>query len=294
MNFRASRPSTHFAGKVIAGDDVAAGVQISGAAVTPVVEAVGDATDISLIVKGKGAGTVNITSPISLTGAETITVAGIAATSTDGLVVTNTTPATALVPVQRSPRIRLHANVWNTTATAATNTSDWEIEAAPVSSTAPTGRLLFGYSSNGGAYTFPMIVDGVGNLTIVGPSGVSMPNAASVTFGTRGYITGGGTDGSFLLRVSDVTAGVALDVAGVDGTLTVRQRSGGSTFGHVSAASVRGTAVAFASLPAAPVEGMLVGVTNSNTAIWGATIAGGGTDHVLAYYNGTNWTVAGK
>ena len=54
------------------------------------------------------------------------------------------------------------------------------------------------------------------------------------------------------------------------------------------------TPVAFASLPAAPAEGMIASVNNSNTATWGATIAGGGANKVLAYYNGTNWTVAGK
>lgn len=51
--------------------------------------------------------------------------------------------------------------------------------------------------------------------------------------------------------------------------------------------------VAFASLPASPVVGMLACVNNSNTAVWGATIAGGGANKVLAFYNGTNWTVAG-
>lgn len=66
------------------------------------------------------------------------------------------------------------------------------------------------------------------------------------------------------------------------------------TLRDLKARSVRGTAVAFASLPASPVEGMLVGVTDSNTATWGATVAGGGANHILAYYNGTNWTVAGK
>ncbi len=61
-----------------------------------------------------------------------------------------------------------------------------------------------------------------------------------------------------------------------------------------SAPSIRGTAVAVAGLPAAPVEGMVVAVTNSNTDTWGATISGTGAFHVLAYYNGTNWTVIGK
>lgn len=54
------------------------------------------------------------------------------------------------------------------------------------------------------------------------------------------------------------------------------------------------TPVAYASLPASPTEGMLAVVTDSDTATWGATIGGGSTNNVLAFYNGTNWTVAGK
>lgn len=50
----------------------------------------------------------------------------------------------------------------------------------------------------------------------------------------------------------------------------------------------------FASLPSAPVLGMLYVVTDSTVATWGSTIAGGGGNKVLAWYNGANhWTVAG-
>ena len=52
-------------------------------------------------------------------------------------------------------------------------------------------------------------------------------------------------------------------------------------------------AVTFAQLPSSPVAGMMYHVTNSNTATWGATAAGGGSNKVLVWYNGTNWTVAG-
>ena len=51
------------------------------------------------------------------------------------------------------------------------------------------------------------------------------------------------------------------------------------------------TKVAFASLPATPVEGMLAVVTDSTVTTWGATIVGGNSNHVLAYFNGTNWIV---
>ena len=55
------------------------------------------------------------------------------------------------------------------------------------------------------------------------------------------------------------------------------------------------TPTAFGSVPtcAAGTEGMLAEVNDSNTATWGATVAAGGTDKVLAHCNGTVWTVAG-
>ncbi len=41
-------------------------------------------------------------------------------------------------------------------------------------------------------------------------------------------------------------------------------------------------------------EGTISPVTDSTTATWGATITGGGTNHVLAYCDGSAWTVAAK
>lgn len=42
------------------------------------------------------------------------------------------------------------------------------------------------------------------------------------------------------------------------------------------------------------VEGDEFNVSNSNTAVWGATYATGGANHVKVRYNGTNFTVVGK
>jgi hypothetical protein len=52
----------------------------------------------------------------------------------------------------------------------------------------------------------------------------------------------------------------------------------------------------FASLTACvtATEGAMAAVTDSSTATWGATITGNSTNHVLAYCNNANWTVAGK
>lgn len=53
--------------------------------------------------------------------------------------------------------------------------------------------------------------------------------------------------------------------------------------------------LAFSTLPACSGnEGATRAVSDSNTAVWGAIIAGGSTNHVNAYCNGTNWTVAAK
>lgn len=52
----------------------------------------------------------------------------------------------------------------------------------------------------------------------------------------------------------------------------------------------------FASLPACSGanEGLSEPISDSTTTAWGATITGGGSSHVLAYCDGSNWTVAAK
>lgn len=47
-------------------------------------------------------------------------------------------------------------------------------------------------------------------------------------------------------------------------------------------------------LPTSGTKGMLATIVDSNTATWGAAMTGGGPNVVLAFCNGTNWTVAGK
>lgn len=60
--------------------------------------------------------------------------------------------------------------------------------------------------------------------------------------------------------------------------------------------SVRIDPTAFGNLLrcASGTQGMLKPVSDSTTKTWGAAVSGGGSDHVLAYCDGTNWTVAAK
>lgn len=55
----------------------------------------------------------------------------------------------------------------------------------------------------------------------------------------------------------------------------------------------RVTPILVANLPNKPVIGMSIPVTDSTTVTWGATVTGGGTHNVLAFWNGANWTVMG-
>ncbi len=59
---------------------------------------------------------------------------------------------------------------------------------------------------------------------------------------------------------------------------------------------IRLTPIAFSTLAScgAGNEGEQAAVNDSTTNTWGATITGNGSNHVLAYCDGTSWTVAGK
>jgi len=65
---------------------------------------------------------------------------------------------------------------------------------------------------------------------------------------------------------------------------------------RLTASGPQSKAVTFATLAAcaSALEGTMRAVTDSTTAVWGATITGGGTNHVLAYCDSSAWTVAAK
>ena len=92
----------------------------------------------------------------------------IGTTSTDGLWLKNLTTATSIVPVQMSARARFSGTVWNTTGAGSSETSDWIIENLPISGTTPSSLLKFGYSANGGTYTYPMTLSNGGSLSPIG------------------------------------------------------------------------------------------------------------------------------
>jgi hypothetical protein len=95
----------------------------------------------------------------------------IGTTSTDGLLLSNTTAATAGIQ-QYSPRIHLSGQGWKTNSTAASQSVDMIEEVQPISgASAPTGTLIWSNSINGGAYNALMALTSGGFLGI----GLSSP-----------------------------------------------------------------------------------------------------------------------
>lgn len=101
--------------------------------------------------------------------------------------------------------------------------------------------------------------------------------------------TGTGTRTAFLSGTTFCTNSLTLDVTNQD---VVLSRPAANRLRLATGDVLNLQPVAFTGLPTGA-EGDLACVTDSNTATWGATIAGGGANNVLAYFNGTNWTVAG-
>jgi hypothetical protein len=129
---------------------------------------------------------------------------------------------------------------------------------------------------------------GYNRVTITPVTGASSYNvyrtASAGTPASTGLI--GNTLGSLFLDTG-IAATTAAPTVNNTGTLAV---GGTASFG----AGVRSNAVTFANAITSPVEGTIQSFTDSTTATWGATITGSGANHVLGYYNGTNWTVFGK
>lgn len=79
-----------------------------------------------------------------------------------------------------------------------------------------------------------------------------------------------------------------------DGSLTGTGSAGSPLSVVQSYALFLGSFLAAALPSAAAHQGALALVTDSNTVAWGATVVGSGTSPILAWSNGTNWTVVGK
>lgn len=188
-----------------------------------------------------------------------------------------------------------------------------------------THEILATASGSGGVSNLRFRVDGGGTGMLLGTSGL-VPSGdrgldlgggsnrwnqvicwsvvATSAFGIQsnwnlgGYgdgklqFTAAGGDVTQRLTFGDINGGVALcRTSGQNGYFEIKSGDG-TVFKGLRAQYTKTEPVTVASLPASPVEGMRVAVTDSTTTTFGATVTGGGSNHVEAYYNGSAWTVS--
>jgi hypothetical protein len=154
-------------------------------------------------------GTITTTGTLSLlvnvdfafTHSQTITTAPAANTSNDGLILSDTTAASA-GNQQYSPRVHWIGQGWKTTATAASQTVDWIAEVQPVQGAAnPTANLAFSAQVNAGGYT---------NYFSLGSTSAT----AATVFGN--LTINGGVGGTRIISISSGKLNVdgAIDISG--------------------------------------------------------------------------------
>lgn len=128
---------------------------------------------------------------------------GIAATSTDGLILQNTTNATVGVPVQMSPRARWHTEIWDTDGS--NDTWDWTLEATGTSGSTTSSQMNLSYSKNGAAYVTPIAVTN----DYLYQTGITTIMQSGATLDVRRYNIGTGSyDGVQIKNLHPATAGV--------------------------------------------------------------------------------------
>jgi hypothetical protein len=175
-----------------------------------------------------GTGTVVVmqTDP-SLLNTATVTRTSIGATSTDGLILTNTTAAAAGAQ-QFSPRLRLTGQGWKTTATATSQTVDFVQEVQPVQGSAnPTANLVWSSQINGAGYNSRLTLDDTGHLNLSANGTVGAP---ILTFGgtTTGFYIGSGVPRAAAGGVFAFQWQAGYLQLGSDGAFTWTSGAGGS------------------------------------------------------------------
>jgi len=113
----------------------------------------------------------------------------------------------------------------------------------------------------------------------------------AVLFGSRSQLSSP-TDGNILLQNAAASGFTALQFGGTTKSFPALKRFGNA----VAVRAADDTISTFATLTAcsASGEGALASISDSATAVWGLVVTGGGSNHILAYCNGTDWTVAAK
>lgn len=174
-------------------------------------------------------GTATITAAKGLgfarAGPSTVSLGGLASTSTDGMSVVNPTLATAGATVQMSPRFKWCGAAYNSVSTLS-ETDCWFAENLPATvagTTTATWKL--GVTINGGAATYPFVLTSAGNGTFTGAvtgqtiSGTSNIGSGGVFFGSSSgaQLNLNAQDGTAIVQNGAQTIGVRLKADALPG-----------------------------------------------------------------------------
>lgn len=180
------------------------------------------ATGTTLTIAGSGTtttanGTWNFTGTVNINGsvATTITLNNLTTTIVPGLTLTDTTAATAAVPVQDSPGYELISQAWNTTALAS-QTLKWMMLNVPTSGSTVGSNLIFYSSENGAAYAARAQIRQDGSLTTFGPSLVVNSTGSGATIYVSSVVPNSTTPSPLTLgtaNTSTVTIGDATNTS---------------------------------------------------------------------------------
>lgn len=170
------------------------------------------------------------------------TATSLGTTSTDGLLLQNTTPATIGTTVQISQRIRQCGSGYNSSS-GLSETDCYFPEVLPATAAGSTSALWkLGATLNGGAALYPLTVNSNGDTTSTG-RGIFNAYTVSATgyyeFAASSTIKAP-TDGQFNLLNQAQTSGAGLNVS-TDGALSIRNRAQNAD-GVLKAGTVNATA----------------------------------------------------
>lgn len=221
---------------------------------------------------------VGTAASLGVTGSGTI-----AATSAPASGLTGSTLASGVTASSLTSLGTITTGVWSGTLIAANKGG---------TGVANTATLTLGSSNQNWATLGTGIVK---NTTTTGALTIAAAGTDYVAPGGAGSISGLTT--GFLPKAASATT---LNNSHIDdgittaSTITMTENLVVNTGGPINSAQL-GTNI-FSALPtcAGGTEGTWAPVPDSTTATWGATVTGGSTNHILAYCDGTNWTVAAK
>lgn len=165
-------------------------------------------------------GTANV-----FTAAQEIDINGIAATTTVGEILGNTTLATSPVPVQKSPYLDFQGYGWRTTAGGSSVRADWTIENIPITGAAVTSGLSFKSALNNGSSSIGTLTErmNIGSNNILGPSTLTWGgvNLTAVQVATDLTSNNGGTPSIAAGTGAGTTPTVTLGANATDGAHTI-------------------------------------------------------------------------